>query len=571
MASLQLKQLTLVSDTSSSANLFKFSSRFNLITANDNSVGKSTLAKLLMWVFGCEPDFDDAWKALDCKAIIDFNINNLNYQIARYGNTMFLAVDGADFVRFPKISGDYSKAFANLVNFKVLLPNKQNPNKLETPPPAYYFLPFYLDQLRSWSRSWESFNNLQQYSSWQKTIIKYHTGYLSSEYFDIEEEIAGNRAQIHSVSEELKRIDTAMEVVTQYSPIETRVFATDQAEFDSMTKEIEIELVDLQNTQEIKLQKMAELQVEHQYLDSQFKLVTIASNELEKDYTFSVERLDGEEIQCPLCGVIHDNSLANRASILVDKEEALEQAATLSGRLDKVNKNISKLKTELAEIRSNIDNINMKYVRNDESETSSHSILDFLAVRSVEKLVNNSKQEKVVLRNDISTKAKALKKEQTLLLDKEKKETLDSQFQDQIAKYVSELNASGINLSNVISPLDYRKITGGGAAEITRGVLAYHMTVLKQIYNVQNEVCAPLVIDTPNQQEQTFINYDRIISLLLKESPSSAQVILCAMNSEALESYKKVASIIELDEDKLLDKNKYNELKHRLKFLETIY
>jgi hypothetical protein len=89
MKNLQFKQLLLLSDTQKKANQFLFQKRFNLITADDNSVGKSTLAKLLLWTLGCEPDFDSSWKNTDCKCLVDFSINGANYKVLRYHNSTF--------------------------------------------------------------------------------------------------------------------------------------------------------------------------------------------------------------------------------------------------------------------------------------------------------------------------------------------------------------------------------------------------------------------------------------------------------------------------------------------------
>lgn len=54
MKNLAFKRLVVASDTLKSGNQFEFNPRFNLITANDNSFGKSTLAKLLFWTLGGE-------------------------------------------------------------------------------------------------------------------------------------------------------------------------------------------------------------------------------------------------------------------------------------------------------------------------------------------------------------------------------------------------------------------------------------------------------------------------------------------------------------------------------------
>ena len=124
MKNLQFKQLLLLSDTQKKANQFLFQKRFNLITADDNSVGKSTLAKLLLWTFGCEPDFDSTWKSTDCKCLVDFSIDGTNYKILRYQNFISLKEENKEILNYTNIGGDYSKKFAELVDFKVLLPKR---------------------------------------------------------------------------------------------------------------------------------------------------------------------------------------------------------------------------------------------------------------------------------------------------------------------------------------------------------------------------------------------------------------------------------------------------------------
>lgn len=567
MKNLLLKQLTLVSDIDKSANQYEFSSRFNLITAEDNSVGKSTLVKLLMWTFGCEPTFDDTWRSLDCKTILDFEIDGVSYRVARHGSMMFLAVNGQPFQRFAKITGDYSEAFSDIVEFNVRLPNKKNPNILETPPPAYYFLPFYLDQRRSWSKLWDGFESLQQYGAWQSTIIKYHTGYLDDEFFDFEESIATNRQDKAVISDEVKKIDAAIEVVKEYAPPSSFLDASTSDELRELTFSVEVELTALKKKQEFLLQRHSERHVDRQYYESQLKLIVEAATELELDYVFSVERINGEQLQCPLCGVMHDSSLAKRADILLDKESAVIESQELEKQLERVEKDIQKINLELNSIGETLDKINSLHITKNTDEEEKPLLIHSLAARSIEKIVRKSMEEKIVAVGNIDKKNRILKKEQKALLGQERKEDLDAYFVNVICDFVEKLNATGVNMSNVRTALDYKKMLGGGAAEATRGALAYNLAVLKQIYEVKNEVTAPFIVDTPNQQEQTFINYDRIMKMLMDETPKNAQIFLCAMQSTLLAPYQKDAKIIVLDEGKVLSKKKYSEIRSEFYFL----
>lgn len=575
MKNLAFKRLVVASDTLKSGNQFEFKPRFNLITANDNSFGKSTLAKLLFWTLGGDPVLDVTWTSFDVRCLVDFSVGNETYQAGRYGNIMFLRRPNGQWEKFPKITGAYSEAFAEIVGFEALLPNRNDATKLETPPPAFYFLPFYVDQQRSWSQAWNGFINLEQYSKWQKTIIEYHTGYLLPEFFAFEEQIAARNLEKKTAEVEVRKIETAIEVVKTYLPTSSKTIALSNGEFDTLAAEVAEDIAKLQAKQEELLGSIAEIQTERLYLQGQLDLAKVASAELEKDYSFSVECVEGESLLCPLCGTVHDNSSPNRASILADKDEADSQVIQLSGKIERLDKKLAKSQERLESTRSEIEAINNKYkpletsseTANTEAIAAESSFLDSIASRAVQKHVQRTMETKTALIRTIKSTNRSLRGEQKKLLTKEEREDLDAAFKDSLAKYVNDLKAEGVNLSPVESPLDYKKLYGsGGAAESTRGILAYYMSVIRQAHKAENEAFSAVVIDTPNQQEQADFNYEKILKFLMDTIPSNSQLILCAMNRSEIQSYKSAAHVIELDEKKILRDTKYAECRALLNF-----
>lgn len=574
MKNLAFKRLVVASDTLKSGNQFEFKPRFNLITANDNSFGKSTLAKLLFWTLGGEPVLDVTWTSFDVRCLVDFSVGNETYQAGRYGNIMFLRRPNGQWEKFSKITGAYSEAFAEIVGFEALLPNRNDATKLETPPPAFYFLPFYVDQQRSWSQAWNGFINLEQYSKWQKTIIEYHTGYLLPEFFTFEEQIAARNLEKKTAEVEVRKIETAIEVVKAYLPTSSKTVALSKGEFDTLAAEVSDDIAKLQAQQEELLGTIAEIQTERLYLQGQLDLAKLASAELEKDYAFSVECIEGESLLCPLCGTAHDNSSPNRASILADKDEAGSQVIQLSGKIERLDKKLAKSQERLESACSEIEAINSKYkpleaskTTDTEASAAKSSFLDSIASHAVQKHVQRTMETKTALIRTIKSKNKNLRAEQKKLLTKEEREDLDAAFKDSLAKYVDDVNAQGINLSPIESPLDYKKLYGsGGAAESTRGILAYYMSVIRQAHKAENEAFSAVVIDTPNQQEQADFNYEKILKFLMDTVPSNAQLILCAMNRSEIQSYKSAAHVIELDKNKILRDTKYAECRALLNF-----
>lgn len=504
MKNLAFERLVVASDTQKSGNQFEFKPRSNLITANDNSFGKSTLAKLLFWALGGEPALDVTWKSLDVRCLVEFSVGNDTYQTGRYGNIMFLRRPNGQWEEFSKITGAYSEAFAEIVGFKALLPNRYDATKLETPPPSFYFLPFYVDQQRSWSQAWNGFTNLEQYSRWQKTIIEYHTGYLSSEFFAFEEKITARNFEKKTAEAEIRNIETAIETIKTHLPTSSKTVALSKGEFEILVAEVSGDIAELQTNQEELLRSISEIQTERMYLQGQLDLAKLASAELEKDYSFSVECVEGESLQCPLCGTEHDNSSPNRASILADKDEAGNQVLQLSGKIERLNKKLATSQERLESTLCEIEAINKKYEPLGTSETTDadanaakSSFLDSIASRTVQKHVQRTMETKTALIRTINSTNKMWRAEQKKLLSKEDRENLDAAFKGSLAKYVDDLKAQGVNLSPVNSPLDYKKLYGsGGAAESTRGILAYYMSIIHQSHKAGNEAFSAVVIDT---------------------------------------------------------------------------
>jgi len=561
MKNLKFKRLVLVSDTTKSANQFTFQDRFNLITGKNNSIGKSSLVKNIFWALGCEPEFDETWKQLDCKVLLEFSVGENDYSVVRTNNSLYFSDEKKVFYRFSSVTGDYANVFSDLITFKALLPNRSDAPMLETPPPAYYFLPFYIDQIRSWTSPWDSFLNLGQYANWKQTIVKYHTGYLSAKHFEIEEKIFEYKLKKREADDEIKKINTALEVVEKYIP-KTNVAITTE-EFNTITREVEEELGKLAKEQENILRKLSDVQASKYHLSNQLNIAERAVLEIEKDYRFSVENIEGDDLECPLCGTIHDNSLVSRASILTDKQKAEDQVVFIKNEMDELSNVIDELQPELKRIKTQIAEINIKYSKDGErgSDRDLTEIVDGFASQSVQRNVEETKTITQASSKEAEEKQKELKKEQRKLLSTREKQELSDLFVGLLTEYINKLDAKGVNLSRVKHPIDYNKLFGsGGAAEGTRAVLAYQLAIFKLIDYSKNEVLSPLVIDTPNQQEQAIHNYDRIIGLITENIPKHSQLILCAMDNEQLDSFRSISNTILLDDNKLLKKDEYTEL-----------
>lgn len=559
MSHLKFRQLLLLSNSSKSANQFQFK-RLNLITAEDNSVGKSTLSKLLFWGLGCEPIFDTTWISFDCSTIVTFTIGDNEYEVKRYKNSISVKSDGK-IKEYSKITGDYSFDMAEILNFKALLPN-QGTGELETPPPAYYFLPFYIDQKRSWSKAWDNFDKLTQYRGWKDTIIKYHVGLLTPDYFELEIEKISKKNNKVILTNEISKIKDTLDIVESHLP--PPIIATVVKEkFEKMTLEIEKDLKELTKKQEDTLDAFSNLRSLKSHLEHQKVMATHLISELDKDYVFAIENISDENIECPLCGTSHENSILNKTSILTDKNQANAQLENLIKEINSVDKKIETTKREIEIINNNIDEINNKYIIQEEKQQFNFSeIIESIGGYSIKNSVIESKNKKQSDVIDLDRAIKLAQKSQKNLYTKEYIEDINTDFNNLLSDYIKVLNAEAVNLSQVNSPLSYNKIVSeGGAAENSRAMFAYYLAIFTMVEKYGNEVVSPLVIDTPNQQEQSDNNYSSIVDLIQTKISKNNQIIVCAMENPKLEPLKEKAHIIVLDNSKLLATDQYDKVK----------
>lgn len=569
MRSLTFQRLVLISDSKRLANQFSFQKRLNLITGKDNSIGKSTLAKSLLWSLGCDPVFDEEWKSNDIKSILYFTINDKEYFSCRGSHSIILGAIGDEAKRYINITGDFSKDFSDLVNFKMKLPNRGDGN-LETPPPAYYFLPFYIDQIKSWSSPWNSFENLGQYSNWKGSLIKYFTGYLKPEHFDIEENIYEYSEIKKESAHKIEKFQSAVEVIVDNS-VDSPI-ALDNNNFIKIQNEIKNELYDLIDYQTRLYDAQATITSNIYDLESQYALAITSANELEEDYKFAVESIPTDNLECPLCGTLHDNSLPNRALLLSEKDSLLNEANSIASKIVELNSSLNSLNDDAHFITNEIERINKKYITDDDAVKNVliAQVIDTISTENVSKNIQIKIDNEDLNISKANSSIKELKKDQKKLLSTKEKEELNSFFMSKLLANIEALGSTGINLSKVKSPTDYKQLLGGGAAEAARGLLAYQLSVLQQIHAAKSCVVPPFVIDTPNQQEQAGYRYETVIKELMHSVPLDYQLILCAMENDALKEFKHDANVIELNSNRLLEDSQYNSLRSEYKTIQAM-
>ncbi|RBP41452.1 hypothetical protein DES53_107284 [Roseimicrobium gellanilyticum] len=521
MTTLRYRRLVILSKTERRARCIDFHPRATVITG-PNHLGKSFLIKTLFWTLGADSRYSDAWKAARVSSLLYFTLGDEDYAILRDGKE-FTIFDGDDqaIAQFGSVSSGLGPFLAGKLHFGLRLFSKGS-EKSVVPPPAFYFLPFYLDQDSSWTRTWDSFKNLEQMRNWKNDVPDYHSGIKPNSYYELgseQSQLIKVRDSTQSELDMVRRIRD--ELVGQ---LESVPFTIDLAAFEEEVTAVLLECEKIQRTADGVRDNLVKLHNDRMLVEAQTEMVTSSLRELGKDYAF-IKSAD-EHVNCPLCQATYPSDFSEVFEIALDQdrcEELLsrlrEERSNISDAISKESAKHSNHQVEVAKIRAIL-----------EKKKEQVSLGDLIESES-RKEVSTRLKGKISSLNDKLLEAQsnldAVNRKLKALVSKEKKREILRHFKQEMRENFLKLGIPLMNEDklNKISP----SITLGGSYQ-PRALLAYWFSILALIKRRADEndapVFAPIIIDSPIQQDQDTEHHLRIMQFIKEKLPEGAQLIV---------------------------------------------
>lgn len=553
-----LEEIKLISQTEQRANSFIFDKGFNVITGQ-NGVGKSHLIKSIPWVFGAEPStIHPSWAKANISVILKFSVDNLSYKILRTGKTFLVFDNNNNLINrsVDSITKELAPFLSDLFGFDLKLPLKEGDKKLTQLPPAYYFSPFYVDQDSGWMNLWQSFKNLQMFSNWRRPLLDTFTNILSLE-------LQKTKNLIMEEKNKLKEFEKRQDLFNDtFKDSEEEIISSDfDINFDDYKKEIDELMIKLDKLQEKEFKYKENIRIlsnKKNIIENQINIVDVSILSLNKEHNL-INKIENHILECPTCGAEYENSFIDRFNIAQDLYTSQELLIDLKEDLNKINNEILDIK--------NIDINNLKEINNinDILSKKNHN----LTIKEIIKK-EGKKHFKEFLRiksNDISNVIDKInlkiielnKKERTLIKQVRQQKIAVEQF------FIISMEKSleGLNVKNLMLD-DYKDMYSGNVPEAgsdkPRAFLAHVFSLINTINNFNDGILPPIIIDSPNQQDQDPGNIDRIYNFIITERPMNHQMILGLANGEDRD-FGECNKIILKDERFLLSEEKYDEVK----------
>lgn len=560
MQSLRFEEILILSKPEKKARRIQFSATKNVIVGQ-NDVGKSTLIKSLYNCLGADvPQLDNnRWKKATPIYRLKFSLNGKSYYVVR--DERYFGFFDANKVlvgRYKGISGSngVARAINPLLGFDIELEHKDG--RLRSLGPAYYFLPFYIDQDEGWNTSWSSFSGLQAAKDYRKAMLEYHLGIRSQKYYDAQKKIFELNKTVAELSAEKSALITVRDNYRSKK-------ATERVDLNAEDFKAEVEELVLTYNQNYTEQQSLLEQIKSQRnarigLDNEIEVLEATIREIEGDYKFMESPSTPDVIGCPTCGTEFHNGIADRFGLLDD--------------IDYCRNLVDQKKKDILDVTDKLRSLEDAYRTFEKKLSSVDAILSRERDEVTFREVVRSEGFKDIMQS-ISGDLKGLDDRHAALegeLEEAKKNNrVDSDLKKKITTFYQAKMKESLNKLNVhvLSEADYKtpeKVIKANAlgSDLPRSLLAQYVSYLHTMAKFNSFVLAPLVIDSPLQQEQDNPNSKAIFEFIFSAPLDEEQLILGTLPSaEVLDISKKESStyVLELTEKYgLLNGAEYDDL-----------
>ena len=518
MKNLLLEEIVLVSQTEKRAKRIKFHPRMTVIRG-ENDTGKTSVIKSIFQAFGADPlNLHPRWKSASVHTLLRIKIAGVPYKIYRH-EKFFSLFSGENTLisNYKSISKELAPKLAELLDFKLVLTNRENETKI--PPPAFMFAPFYINQDGGWQKTWNSFAGMGQFSEWKKDTIHYHTGIRPNQWYVLKGEIQ----RLDGDREEPRRNEIILNKLIERTEKEANVLPFD-IDVDAYKKQIESLLnrcSKLKEEEDRYRLKVLEFQNEKIRLVAQQEILIKSQNELNADYEFAIHT-SADSIDCPTCGANYHNDFASRFSIAQDEDKCTTLLQEVVGQLDEVSKKISDEEAALSKVKSKYEEINA-ILEEKQGDVTLQTLIESQGKKHLLKELHQNLSEVKRDLAGIDAQIGSLSDKMKDLDDRKRTQSILDFYREKIENYTRILRLSSIDLDK-LRKIDCNIVETG--SDLPRAILAYSISILKTMEAFGNVQQFPVVYDAINQQEQDEENIKTMLTFIRDSTPPDFQIIV---------------------------------------------
>lgn len=552
MSSMYFKDILIADIDKHTGRFVEFQPGLNVVTSADNHVGKSSLVKSLYHALGAEVKFDNTWSKSTKVTAVRIVVNDVEYRFVRFarkfaifrGNTLFFMTDSVTKGLAPKLE--------EIFDFSIYLAEKSDAKKIIQAPPAFTFMPYYIDQDIGWAGLYESFLSLDQFEKKERIkSVYFHLGLYTK--WTIEK--MGDRDRLKDEIAELQDREKEIRVTLKalLDEIQNLIIADNEEELEkhlTVPKERIAILVDAAGKVRNRIQELQTTLQQHEY-----QLTIIKEYQKIK----VPEESDKKSLHtCPRCGYEFDDEIYSlvRSSYNQSNEEYLLQQIELI--IASIRTELQKQEQEYVRLMSELREQEQAY---DESQDAYDAYIRHRGLRETVRKHQVELAENIVAQRDKEDEIKEINK---ALRKIEGKKDIEASYIDHVKGNIIRLNAWDASFEGKIKLLT--PITAQGSLE-GKIVLSQYIGLFQTMDGIQSSVIRfPFVVDSPRGNEASDASSRDILNMIagIRSLP---QIILATVDYDRYK-VSEDAKVIRLTEmRKLLDEPSYAERREEIENL----
>lgn len=517
MRTFQFESISLLSHRDKKARKVSFHPHRNLIQG-ENHTGKSSLVKHLFVTLGAKPlGTLEQWDPQTI-SVVRFKLDGESFTVIHHSGSRSLHDSSGKLLKATDSHAVWATTFAALVGFKLMLTSKKTGAGVLADP-ACFFLPFYIDQDGSWREKWDTFPATNQYTAPVRSILEYFSGIKPAQYYELKSEHSAMSKEADARVSEMKLLERARGRLSQTLPMGTVQLS--EAGFEEDIQRLTVEANELNSLQErLRLKYVREGEVVAS-INHQIHTAFASLREYGGDQKYLASMDNAREIVCPTCGAQHEHSFLHYLGYAEDARILEELIRTLQKDLVTAKRHLESTNGELQSFRRNYAKVN-EILERKRGELRFREVVESHGAQAAHRAFDAEREEILLELADWNAKLLGIETRLGELTDKKRAKRIVAAFREAYVLARKSLNVPDPSGRPNLTSRPNRSGSGG-----PRLLLAYYAALWNVCHGEQMGMSIPVVIDSPNQQDQDDLNLHVVLGFIAENLPDSMQLIVC--------------------------------------------
>ncbi len=360
-------------------------------------------------------------------------------------------------------------------------------------------------------------------------MAEYHTGIRPNQFYiakgeaeKFQDELrphAQRRDALHGILRDLEE------------KLEVAKFSIDIDAYREEVKELLVLCDQLKKDEDKIKEELVTLYNHKTLVESQIAITKSTLSEVHSDYKYASEVITEDHIECPTCGAEYENSFAQRFVIALDEERCSQLLLELTSELDGLDEAIASANAKYATIGK--ETVRARELLNTkQGEVELKDIIESAGRKQVQQILRRDISEVQAEVNRVEEEIADRRAVMQSLTSKERSKEITGDFRQHMDRFLTRLDVYSVPAASYKKV--YSKVSATGS-ELPRALLAYFFSILWVMNeNVPGSLC-PIVIDSPNQQDQDDINRQKIYGFIKDNQPMGSQLILALVDEGGID------------------------------------